>query len=279
MSDQSFTFYRPSPQLAPYVRYYWTLRSSEASSALTFPIGCPQIIFHRKTTFFIPELSTSQPRLTISGQVNFPAHIRTTGELDTIVAVFRPHGLSMFIGPMLHDFYNMEISGLDIADREIDRLDYEIGNCKDTPTCVSIIDSFLLARLKTMQTGKHSTMMALNHRRLDATVTRILNTPDTRMDELHELSCLGKKQFERLFKSHIGMNPKEYSRIARFQKSLHLMQRHLDSPIDYAEISHSCGYSDQSHFIREFKLFSGHTPTKLLSVTTPYSDLFTNPLL
>lgn len=276
MSDQSFTFYRPSPQLAPYIRYYWALRLPRFSSTLTFPIGCPQIIFHRKTPFFIPELSASQPCFTISGQVNFPSHILSEGELDTIVAVFHPHALSMFIGPVLHDFYNIEISGHDLSDRQLDSLAYDVGNCEDIPACVSMIDSWLLTRLKSTQSRKYSAMKALNFRRLDAALIQIMNKPDTRMDKLFELSCLGKKQFERLFRTHIGMNPKEYSRIVRFQKALRHMQRH-EHTVDYAEIVHSCGYADQSHFIREFKLFTAHTPTSLLTVTKPYSDLFSDP--
>ncbi len=39
--------YRPREELRPYVRYYWVLKNDEPFSILTFPIGCPQIIFHK----------------------------------------------------------------------------------------------------------------------------------------------------------------------------------------------------------------------------------------
>lgn len=71
------------------------------------------------------------------------------------------------------------------------------------------------------------------------------------------------------------MNPKEYSRIVRFQKALRLMQC---GDTDYIGIATELRYSDQSHFIREFKAMSGRTPTSLLTVCTPYSDLYTNPV-
>lgn len=38
--------YQPREELRPYVRYYWVLKGDEPFSVLTFPIGCPQIIFH-----------------------------------------------------------------------------------------------------------------------------------------------------------------------------------------------------------------------------------------
>ena len=95
--------------------------------------------------------------------------------------------------------------------------------------------------------------------------------------ELSSIACLSKKQFERLFNSLVGVNPKEYTRIVRFQKALELMQ-HQSGEINQEQIAYASGYADQSHFIREFKKFSGYTPTSLLKVSNPYSDLFTNPV-
>ena len=93
---------------------------------------------------------------------------------------------------------------------------------------------------------------------------------------LASVACLGKKQFERLFAEQVGANPKEYARIARFQKSLKCMQSHPGG-ISQAQLAYHCGYADQSHFIREFRQFSGYTPGALLKVCAPYSDLFTDP--
>jgi len=75
----------------------------------------------------------------------------------------------------------------------------------------------------------------------------------------------------------VGINPKEYTRIVRFQKALEQMQ-HQSGEINQAQIAYASGYADQSHCIREFKKFSGYTPTSLLKVSNPYSDLFTSPV-
>ena len=101
--------------------------------------------------------------------------------------------------------------------------------------------------------------------------------PATSVTDLASITCLGKKQFERLFNELVGINPKEYARIVRFQKSLKLLQHYSD--VNQAQLAYQCGYADQSHFIREFKQFSGYTPLSLLNVCKPYSDLFTNPVL
>lgn len=91
------------------------------------------------------------------------------------------------------------------------------------------------------------------------------------------MPALSKKQFERLFHSFVGINPKEYTRIVRFQKALAQMQHQAGKEINQAQIAYASGYADQSHFIRDFKKFCGYTPMSLLKVSNPYSDLFTNP--
>lgn len=71
------------------------------------------------------------------------------------------------------------------------------------------------------------------------------------------------------------MNPKEYGRIVRFQRTLRIMQ--LGSR-NYAGIAYATGYADQSHFIREFRQYSGLTPKRLVEYQMPCSDLYTNPV-
>lgn len=114
-------------------------------------------------------------------------------------------------------------------------------------------------------------------RRMIAAMQCLLASPETAVTELAAVSCLGKKQFERLFRRVVGTNPKEYARIARFQKSLSLMQHHTDDG-NLARLASRCGYADQSHFIRDFRTYSGHTPLSLPDGCKPYSDLFTEPV-
>jgi len=102
----------------------------------------------------------------------------------------------------------------------------------------------------------------------------LLRAPTTSVSTLAERACLSKRQYERVFRDTVGMNPKEYASIVRFQKALWLMQQ---GERNYAGIAAECCYSDQSHFIRNFKELSGYTPETLIKHCTPYSDLFSNP--
>ena len=64
------------------------------------------------------------------------------------------------------------------------------------------------------------------------------------------------------FKKYVGLTPKYYQRILRFNEIL--QQIHKNGEIDWAQIAYQCEYSDQSHFIKEFKHFSGFNPQKFI---------------
>lgn len=255
---------QPREELRSYVRYFWTLKCDEPFKVLTFPIGCPQMIFHRGTPLFIPELSTSQHRFTISGQVNFPAHISSGSDTDMVVVVFYPHTIGWFIDTPPSAFYNQEISGYDLENKQLNLLADRISECEDSETSIRLIEQWLSTRIKS----------SLNTGRISAALCRMLFNPSTQVGRLAEIACLGKKQFERLFRECVGMNPKEYGRIVRLQRALRMIQ--LESR-DYAGIAYANGYADQSHFIREFREFSSLTPKQLVEYQAPYSDLYTNP--
>lgn len=266
MTDE-LTFYKPCKQLQPYVRYYWVLKSRNRFTTLTFPIGCPQIIFHKKSPLFIPELNKFQSPFTISGQVNFPAHVCSAKDTEMVVTVFHPHTIKTFINVSPSSFYNLEISGYDIENKSLNELASQIFDCDDTTRCIQTIEHWLCSTLR------DKSVSHLN--RIDPVIKNILAAPSTSVTELADIACLGRKQFERIFNHYIGMNPKEYTRIVRFQKSLWLLQNRQN---DHIDIAYTNGYADQAHYIRDFKTFSGYTPQKLISKYRPYSDLFTIPI-
>lgn len=272
MIQENFKFYKPCELLRPYVRYYWVFKSDKALSTYTFPVGCPQIIFHKQEPLYIPKLDTVQSRLTISGQVNFSSHLRSDGETEMIVVVFHPHTMNMFLHSPASLFYNREVSGYDMEDRGLNELAVQVFECEDNNVCVNRIEEWLLARLA--RNFDH-TDYGIN--RIRAAIKEICIHTQGTVKELSSICCLSKKQFEREFNTLVGMNPKEYIRIVRLQKALALLQQKRND-INHAQIAYASGYADQSHYIREFKRLSGYTPQSLLRIAEPYSDLFTMPV-
>ena len=241
---QNFKFYKPCDALQPFVRYHWAFQSKQVLNALTFPIGCPQIIFHRKTPLYIPELKASQPRLTISGQVNYPAHLYSNGDTEMIVTVFQPHALKVFLPIPLSALHNQEIAGYDLNLPKLNELAARVLECADTSLCICMIEEWLLSQMAETYHSKKE----YDFKRMKAAIQQILNHPETPVARLASITCLSSKQFERLFNDNVGANPKEYIRIVRFQKSLGILQ---NSPkgISHAQLADLCGYEDNVFFI------------------------------
>jgi len=98
---------------------------------------------------------------------------------------------------------------------------------------------------------------------VDYAVSKILGSPDhCSIKAISNKVGYSQKHIIKLFKEHVGVTPKEFLKIIRFQKAIQLIeQQHC---IDWTAVALDCGFYDQSHFIADFKRFSGFTPTEYL---------------
>lgn len=151
-----------------------------------------------------------------------------------------------------------------MEDIELQDLAGRIENTDNLETAVTLIENFLLSRV--ILGGNY------NISRLSAVVRHISNSVHTDIKGLADVACLSEKQFCRIFSENIGTTPKEFLRIIRLQRTLSILQH--NPKIGFAQLSYECGYTDQSHMIKEFKLFSGYTPKEYLKPYEPVSDYF-----
>lgn len=83
------------------------------------------------------------------------------------------------------------------------------------------------------------------------------------MEDICEQVLVGKRQLQRAFQDNLGISLKTYGRIIRFTKVYEFIYKNPQRKL--TEIAHEFGYADQSHFIREFKEFTGDNPTSFIS--------------
>src|SRR5699024_12361683 len=81
----------------------------------------------------------------------------------------------------------------------------------------------------------------------------------------YALPIFSELQFGRNFKKASGFTPKFFARIVRFQTAMESFGLETQT---MAEIALKCGYYDQSHFIHEFKEFSGYLPGEFFAGNT-----------
>ncbi|MCD8185322.1 MAG: helix-turn-helix domain-containing protein, partial [Rikenellaceae bacterium] len=189
--------------------------------------------------------------------------LRQTGEVDMIHLTFRPSGARAFFGMPLLETQNLTISVDALSDKLLEELKERLFETSDTGESVRMMEEYLIRRLTVSK--------AYNFDRMDA-VIRAIDAGVSDISHLADISCLGYRQFWRIFSEYVGMNPKDFIRIVRFHRTLHTKRIHPEMSL--ARLAVECGSYDQSHLTREFKCFSGFTPSEYFSICDPYSDYF-----
>ncbi len=85
-------------------------------------------------------------------------------------------------------------------------------------------------------------------------------------DLTDELRC-SRRHLTSRFREQIGLPPKAFAQILRFDRGIRRLRR--EGPASLAEVARECGYYDQAHFNRDFRRFSGTTPTEILGRLLP----------
>jgi AraC-like DNA-binding protein len=81
---------------------------------------------------------------------------------------------------------------------------------------------------------------------------------------------MSAKRFIERFKAQVGVSPKQYCRIRRFQRAI--LRAHRGDTVPWPEVAMDCGYYDQAHFIHDFRSFSGLTPTGYQAGRTAFQN-------
>jgi AraC-like DNA-binding protein len=94
--------------------------------------------------------------------------------------------------------------------------------------------------------------------------------PGSRTREVARLVGLSQRRFITIFKEEVGITPKLFSRVRRFQRALVLIRR--SAAPNWPALALECGYFDQSHLIRDFLAFSGFSPTKYFARQCTFAE-------
>lgn len=254
----------PSPALSPYIKYYWILNTGTANLApiQTIPTGCMHLVFHRGKHLRFSS-GNAQPQSFVRGQLSVPDILHSASSIDMIAIVFNPLGMNLFFPFPMEITYNKYIDVDDLGDKGLIQLKELIFNEEDVSTCINYIERFLLQRIANPDT---------HYKRIVNSTQIIKAQPEVSVTYLADQACLGYRHFKRVFTSCVGMNPKEYIKVVRFQRALYTLQH--NPGMEITQLAHACGFYDHPHFVKDFKALSGSTPTHYLQSRVPYSTLF-----
>jgi AraC-like DNA-binding protein len=260
----------PQPPLDAFVALVWVCRDGPRRHALerVLPTGVSQLIVNLKedrTRVYDPApphrcVSTSGTVLT---GVQSSYHIIDTLEQEYVAGVvFKPGGTAALVGAPADELRDAD-TPLELlwGRQQAAALREQLLECRDANAQLDVLEDALLARRRL--------------RSMPAAVAFAIATFDqvplvTKIGAVTDATGMSAKRFIESFKTHVGVSPKRYCRIRRFQRAV--ARAHSGERIDWPQVALDCGYYDQAHFIHEFRAFSGLTPTSYQASRTAFQN-------
>jgi len=254
----------PGPALRNYVRYFGILESDDTVNAnQLFKIiadGYPGLIFQEKSDAFLNHRQEHLPTLFLHGVATMHSQKTTRDEFRNIGVYFYEEGLNSVFGIDAHELTDTHIS-LDLICKTA--LAERLLSAPSVEERIDIITFFLQAQIE-----KNA-----NKRRSIGTLLREIRCGQSQsLADLQTKFQLSERMLERLFLTQVGIQPKLFTRICRFQSALGMIRNKTFRRL--TDVAAEGWYSDQSHFIREFREFAGATPREFLCLAHEQAENF-----
>ena len=213
-----------------------------------------QLMFHYKNPFIVHHSNNStikQPRSIISGLSNSFSDVSTNGETGVIFISFYPTGACHFLNFPLSEIENQSVDMFDVLGTEIRKIEEILYFTKSIKEKISVVENFLIEKYSPIPS--HDNMLIQKGIEIIKNYKGQINA-----SSLSNNLSITPKTLERKFSKYIGKTTKQITKLIRFQEVLHDFSKNKD--LILTQRAYNNGYFDQSHFIHDFKTYSGYTP-------------------
>ena len=251
----------PAHPLRDFVRFYAHREVRVGENAVVHPVPARafpllEFVFGDRIQVLYPEGSRVDisPRAVLVGpQTHCRSRLRFQGAVECFVIMFQPAGLQSLFPAPVQELTDRAYDARSVLGAFTSQLEQMLGDCKTFPERVRVADSFLLSR----------TPGAGHANRISAAADWILAAGgNTRIGSLAARLGLSVRQFERCFLQQVGVSPKLFARIVRFEAALDSKAR--STAKSWTDVAHEFGYFDHMHMIHDFEVLTGGTPTRIL---------------
>jgi AraC-like DNA-binding protein len=233
----------PTPALSDIVRYFWIIESDEASPRASayrlFAESAPGLVFFYHCNYGL-----------VNGLTETYKEFTMNGDLGMVGAYLYPYAIPLLFNETSEKISNGSVEITGFLGSEGKRLKEQIVNAPSNRQRILLITEYLLTRLNKVsgtRPGFHAAIREIVRRNGVVSI-----------DALVRDAGISSRHFDRKFLPAVGITPKVFARLVRFQSTLQLS--HKIRARNLTELAMNAGYCDQSHFIRDFKEFSGLCP-------------------
>lgn len=268
MVPMLFYHHRPQPPLSRFVDMLWLYESGSTPHARErlLPMGTVEVVFSFEDEPM--RVFDREDRLhTFRGSVVCGPHseyfaIDSTQQGMVMGIHFRPGGTFPFFNLPAGELQNLHV-GLDTlwgaGAGEIRERVMAVG---PPEAKLRLLEELLLAQ---------AVRPLARHPAVAFALRELATVPHARtISEVTDQAGVSQKHFIRVFSEAVGLTPKLFCRVRRFQEAI--ARIHAGRRVDWTAVALDCGYFDQAHFNRDFRAFSGLNPSTYLAVRTDHRN-------
>lgn len=261
-----FTHFPPSEILKPYIRHYYLFHSTSDTPFVdtVFPSGDMEMIFNLGEGAWWADNKLNPP-IELWGQITSPLTIRSTGRHTMLGIRFFPHSAAYFLNEDIGRLNDQVLDLVDILGKPVRQLHTRLLATPDISKKIAMLESFLINIL----TGAEKRSPGID-RAGHILKTMTQDPSELKINAIAARHGITSRYLNKLIQQHTGLTPISFHKIRRFQFSLRLIGK-KDQPL--TAIAYDCGYFDQAHFIKDFKYFTGLTPSAYLKNISPVNEL------
>jgi AraC-like DNA-binding protein len=245
------------PLLLPYVKSIDIVDSKQSTAPYKVYPGLSLVMgFQFQGSIALISEDDKVIPLKLSGITGLLTNYRSFQSLSpftkTILISLYPWAINPLFKESAYLFTNQSL-GLSelIKEQVVNLVEEKIHTTQDSKVLVNLIQEFLVQLYQS--TNPKS---ALPQRIIHIAQSLSANPSQESLQDLARYYGYSPRSLERYFQTHIGLSPKKYMRISRFQKVL----ENIEMGNSWTRIAEHFNYYDQSHFIKEFRQFTGQTP-------------------
>ena len=241
----------PEPILTPHVKEYLIIESDREFDNTLIPDVSIILSFRYRGIVLGVDADREDafPSIVLSGLRKTARHIRYTGGSANFLVVFREGGIAAFSKMGAHELFGLSIPGENIfPENELAGITERLAEAATNSERAAIVNGFLMGKL----TGPKP----------DPEIDKAIQWIKTqsgivRIKDLASALYVSQDAFEKRFRMRIGATPRQYASVIRLR---HLLKKY-PTLSSLTEASYEAGYFDQSHFIKDFRLFTGQSPS------------------
>ena len=239
--------HKPSKELEPFIHFYWELKGDEFEEQWerVFPDGCAGILMNLGSNCLTDNGAASIEfgKTYVVGAMNSFKDSLIDSDTHLVGVCLKPATFANFYTYISQDDLTNETIEFEKSNS------FNIDKAFKNP--FNYFDDFFLGKIKSRNIQLQSVINDIHSKNGQISI-----------NELSKRNFTTVRQLERNFKKFIGLSPKEYSKIIRFQNALSII-KNSDKNRSLLDIAFECGYYDHSHLSNEIKRNTGLSPSNL----------------